>query len=183
MDLPFFERPVSAPSTFEEQTKLMMDMIVIAYQTDMTRVITYMVGKGGSNRPYPAIGVADGHHSISHHKNNPETMARVAKIDAHLIHHFTYLLEKLRSTRDGDGSLLDHSLILYGSSLADANIHEHHNLPILVAGGGSGQMKGGRHLRYPKETPLNNLFLNLLDMADVPNAQPFGDATGRLSKV
>jgi hypothetical protein len=183
MELPVLDRPVAAPATFEEQTKLMMDMIVVAYQTDLTRVITYMVGQGGSNRPYPAIGIPDGHHSLSHHKNDPEIMAKVAKIDAYLVHHFTYLLERMKNTPDGDGSLLDHSLILYGSSLGDGNIHEHHNLPIMIAGSGSGQMKTGRHLRYPKETPLNNLFLSLLDMAGVPKAQSFGDATGRLSNV
>jgi hypothetical protein len=177
--LPVMDRPSSAPETFEEHAKLMMDLQVMAFQTDMTRVITFMLGRAGSNRSYRSIGISDGHHSITHHMNDPEKIEKVAIIDAHLVKTFAYLLEKLKATPDGDGSLFDHSLIMYGSALSDANAHTHHDLPtVLVAG--AGQVKGGRHLRYPKETPLNNLFLNMLDKAGV-RSENFGDSTGKLA--
>ena len=146
MKLPEMQRPSSIPETFEEQAKLMTDLQIMAWQTDMTRVLTFMYGHAGSNRSYRAIGIADGHHSISHHQNDPEKIAKVAKIDQHLFSTFSYFVERLKATPDGDGSLLDHSLVLYGSSLSDANVHMHHNLPTLVVGGGGG-MKGGRHLK------------------------------------
>jgi hypothetical protein len=146
----------------------------------MTRVVTLMLGRAGSNRPYPNIGIPDGHHSVTHHMNDPVKIAKVAKIDAHLVKTFAYLLKKLKATPDGDGTLLDHTMIVYGSSLSDANLHTHHDLPIVLVGGGAGQVKGGRHIRYPKETPLNNLFLNVLDRAGVP-CEKFGDSSGKLS--
>ena len=179
LKMPVMERPSSVPEAFEDHARLMMDLQVIAFQTDMTRVITFMLGRAGSNRSYRSIGVSDGHHSITHHQNDPVKVGNVAKIDAHLVATFAYFLEKLKATPDGDGSLLDHSLILYGSSLSDANAHTHHDLPIVLAGGGAGQLRGGRHLRFPKETPLNNLLLSLLDKAGV-RTDKFGDATGRL---
>ena len=175
---PTMERPSSVPDTFEDHARLMMDLQVIAFQTDLTRVITFMLGRAGSNRPYPAIGISDGHHSITHHQNNPVKITSVAKIDAHLVSQFAYYLEKLKATPDGDGSLLDHSLIVYGSSLSDGNVHTHHDLPTVLAGGGAG-MRGGRHLLYPKDTPLNNLLLSLLDKAGV-RTEKFGDSTGEL---
>jgi hypothetical protein len=177
MKLPSMERPSSEPETFEEQAKLMIDLQVMAYQTDMTRVITFMFGHAGSNRPYRAIGISDGHHSLSHHQNDPEKIAKVARIDAHLVETFAYYLDRLKATPDGDGSLLDHTMLVYGSSLSDANAHTHHDLPTLVAGGQ--KLRGGRHIRYAKETPLNNLFLNLLDYSGV-RTEGFGDSTGRL---
>ena len=180
LKIPVMERPSAVPETFEEHFKLMVDLQVIAFQTDMTRVITFMLGRAGSNRSNPAIGVADGHHSITHHQNDPVKVGNVARIDAYLVKAFAYYLERLKATPDGDGNLLDHSMILYGSSLADANLHTHHDLPICLVGGGSGQLKGGRHLRYAKETPLNNLLLNLLDKAGVPT-EKLGDSTGKLS--
>jgi hypothetical protein len=180
LKIPVMERPGSVPETFEEHVRLMIDLQVIAFQTDMTRVITFMLGRAGSNRPYPAIGVSDGHHSITHHQNDPVKVNNVAKIDAYLIKTFAYYLEKMKATPDGDGNLLDHSLILYGSSLSDANLHTHHDLPICLAGGGAGQIRGGRHLRYPKETPLNNLLLNMLDRGGVP-LEKLGDSTGKLA--
>ncbi|MSV29378.1 MAG: DUF1552 domain-containing protein [Bryobacterales bacterium] len=176
--LPAMERPAAAPEVFEEHARLMMDLQVIAYQTDMTRVITFMLGRAGSNRSYRAIGISDGHHTLSHHMNDPEKIEKVSKIDAHLVDTFAYYLNKLKSTPDGDGSLLDHTMIVYGSALGDANIHTHHDLPTAVIAGSS-LIKGGRHLRYPKETPLNNLFLNLLDKAGAPS-ENFGDSTGKL---
>ena len=181
MKLPEMQRPSSIPETFEEQAKLMTDLQIMAWQTDMTRVLTFMYGHAGSNRSYRAIGIADGHHSISHHQNDPEKIAKVAKIDQHLFSTFSYFVERLKATPDGDGSLLDHSLVLYGSSLSDANVHMHHNLPTLVVGGGGG-MKGGRHLKYKEGTPLNNLFLTMLNKAGVP-AESFGDSTGELTNL
>jgi hypothetical protein len=179
LKLPEMERPASAPEAFEDHARLMMDLQVMAFQTDMTRVITFMLGRAGSNRSYRAINISDGHHSISHHQNDPEKIEKVAQIDAHLVKTFTYYLDRLKTTPDGDGSLLDHTIIVYGSSLSDANAHTHHDLPTAVIAG-AGLIKGGRHLRYPKETPLNNLFLNVLDKAGV-HSENFGDSTGRLN--
>ncbi len=160
----------------------MMDMQVIAFQTDMTRVISFMLGRAGSNRPYRNIGISDGHHSITHHQNDPVKIANVAKIDAYLVQTFAYFLQKLKDTPDGDGNLLDHSLILYGSGLGDANIHTHHELPTAMLGGGAGQLKGGRHLNYAKDTPLNNLLVSMLDKGGV-RTENFGDATGELEHL
>jgi hypothetical protein len=178
--LPLMERPSSVPEAFEDYAKLMIDLQVMAFQTDMTRVITFMLGRAGSNRSYRSIGVSDGHHSITHHQGDPVKIDNVAKIDAHLVTTFAYFLEKLKATPDGDGNLLDHSMIVYGSSLSDANAHTHHDLPICLLGGGAGQIKGGRHIRYAKDTPLNNLHLNLLDKAGV-QVENFGDSTGKLA--
>jgi hypothetical protein len=182
MNIPVMERPRSVPDTFPEHARLMMDLQVLAFQTDLTRVITYVPAREGSNRSYREIGISDGHHSITHHQNDPEKIGNVAKIDTLLVQTFGYLLEKLKATPDGDGSLLDHSIIVYGSGTADGNRHTHHDLPVLVAGGGAGQIKGGRHLRYPKETPLNNLYLNILEKAGV-HSDNFGDSTGHLSGI
>jgi hypothetical protein len=182
IQIPAMQRPASIPDNFEDHARLMMDLQVIAWQTDMTRVITLMLGRAGSNRPYRQIGISDGHHSITHHQGDPVKIANVAKIDGYLVKTFAYFIEKLKSTPDGDGNLLDHSLILYGSGLGDANVHTHHDLPTAVLGGGNGRLKGGRHLKYAKETPLNNLLLSLLDMAGV-HTEKFGDATGELQHL
>jgi hypothetical protein len=160
----------------------MMDLQVLAFQTDLTRVITYVPGREGSNRSYREIGISDGHHSITHHQNDQEKIENVAKIDNLLVKNFAYLLDRLKATPDGEGNLLDHSIIVYGSGTADGNRHTHHDLPVVVAGGGTGKLKGGRHLRFPQETPLNNLYLNILDKAGIPVGN-FGDSTGRLSDV
>ena len=183
-EVPVMERPSSIPETFEEHAKLMVDLQILALQTDMTRVLTWVPAREGSNRPYPALGISDGHHSITHHKNEPELVNNVARIDAHLVEHFAYMLDKLSSTPDGDGSLLDHMMIVYGSGTADGNRHTHHDLPVVVAGSGAGHLKhlAGHHIRFPEETPLNNLFLNLMEKAGV-HAEKFGDATGYLPEV
>ena len=182
MKLPVMERPGSVPEAFEDHAKLMMDLQVLAFQTDMTRVITYVPAREGSNRSYREIGVSDGHHSITHHQNDAEKIENVAKIDQLLVKNFAYLLDRLKATPDGEGNLLDHSIIVYGSGTADGNRHTHHDLPVVVAGGGAGQMEGGRHMRFPTETPLNNLYLNILDKAGV-SVDNFGDSTGRLSGI
>jgi len=180
LKLPVMERPAAVPDEFDDYARLMMDLQVMAFQTDMTRVITFMLGRAGSNRTYRSIGVSDGHHSITHHQNDPVKIDNIAKIDAHLVKTFAYWLDKLKSTPDGDGNLLDHSMIVYGSSLSDANAHTHHDLPIVLVGGGAGQIKGGRHLMYPKDTPMNNLLVSVLNKAGVPIGN-FGDSTGKLN--
>jgi hypothetical protein len=181
-ELPTVERPSSMPEEYEDQARLMMDLQVLAWQTDMTRVTTMMMAREGSNRSYRSIGISDGHHSLTHHQNDPEKIEKIMKIDTLHVEMFAYLVNKLKSTPDGDGCLLDHSILLYGSSICDGNSHTHHDLPIVVVGGGNGQLKGGRHIRYPKETPLNNLLVNLLDKAGV-HVDSFGDSTGHLSDV
>jgi hypothetical protein len=183
MKLPAMERPSGAPEDFAEHAKLMTDLMVVAWQTDMTRVVSFMLAREGSNRPYRPIGVPDGHHSVTHHMNDPEKIEKVVKINTYHVQSFAYLLDRLRKTPDGDGTLLDHSMVLYGSSISDGNAHTHHDLPLVVAGGASGQLKGARHLRYPKETPMNNLLLNMLDKAGVPLPEKLGDSTGELARL
>jgi len=156
----------------------MFDLQVLAYQTDMTRVITFMLGRGQSNRSFPEIGVPDAHHPISHHQKDPEKLEKLYKINLYHSELLAYFLEKLRSTPEGDGSLLDHSIIFYGSDMSDGNSHLLQNLPILLAGGG-GQIKGGSHIRYPKGTPLTNLYLTVLDKLRLP-MEGFADSTGKL---
>jgi hypothetical protein len=156
----------------------MFDLEVLAYQCDLTRVITFMMGREFSGVTYPQVGVPDAHHPMSHHQNEPEKIAKVAKINAYHVQLFAYLLDKLRSTPDGDGSLLDHMTMIYGAGMADSNAHSPINIPIVLAGGGAGQLKGGRHLRY-KDTPLANLHLTLLDKFGV-QWDRIGDSTGRL---
>jgi hypothetical protein len=183
MELPHIERPGAIPDDYLHYTKLMIDMQVVAWQTDMTRVASLMLGRDGSNRSYREIGISDGHHSISHHQGDQERLDKLVKIDGLHVSMFAYLLERLKATPDGDGTLLDHSLMLFGSSISESNIHTHDDLPIVLAGRANGQLKGNRHLVYPKETPLNNLFLNMFDLAGVPHVEGFGDSTGRLTNL
>ena len=157
----------------------MFDLQVMAYQADLTRVITFMLAHAGSNRAYPNIGISDGHHSLTHHQGMQEKIEKVAQIDAMFVRMFAYYLTKLAATPDGDGSLLDHMAIVYGSGTGDGQAHSHHDLPILLAGGA---FKGARHIRYPKETPLTNLFLSVLDKVGVP-VEKFGDSTGQLQSL
>jgi hypothetical protein len=180
MKMPVVERPAGVPADFEEHAKLMMDLQVIAFQADLTRVITFMIGREGSNRPYRQIGISDGHHSLTHHQNDPEKIEKVTQIDGYHVKLFAYYLDKLQSTRDGEGNLLDHSLVLYGSSICDGNRHTHDQLPLVMVGSAAGQVKGGRHIRFPEETPMNNLLLTILDKAKVPLPDKLGDSTGEL---
>jgi hypothetical protein len=176
------KRPDGTPESFEAHANLMIDLQVLAFQTDMTRVITFMLGRAGSNRPYRSIGISDGHHSLTHHMNDPEKIEKVSKIDEHLVKTFAGYVARMKETSDGaGGNLLDHLAICYGSSLGDANIHTHHDLPIALVAG-QRLFKGNRHLVYQSETPLNNLFLNMFDAAGVP-CKGFGDSTGRLAHV
>ena len=174
-------RPLGISDNFDERTKLMLDLQVLAYQADITRVATLVIGREQGTRTYPQIGVPDAHHSISHHDNEPEKLAKQAKIDLYHTQQFAYLLEKMRSIQDGDGTLLDHSLMLYGTGLGDSNVHAHHDL-CLVPAGGKGALKGNRHVIYPHNTPMSNLLVSMLDMAGIPD-QKVGDSTGHLTGI
>ncbi|HWP86207.1 MAG TPA: DUF1552 domain-containing protein [Terriglobia bacterium] len=178
-ELPTLERPPGVPATFTEHAKIMYDMQVLAFQTDLTRVITFMTGREFGGRTYQEIGIPEGHHSLTHHQYKQDKIDKVIQINIYQAKHLAYFLERLRSTPDGDGSLLDHTIMIYGSSLSDGNLHWHDNLPILLLGGGGGQIKGGRHLRYPQDTPMTNLLLTVMDMLKVP-LDRLGDSTGRL---
>jgi hypothetical protein len=177
--LPLVDHPAGIPPTYDEHVKLMCDLQVLAYQSDLTRVVTLMLGREFSGVTYPQIGVPDAHHPITHHQQEPEKIAKVAKINAYHVTQFAYLLDKLRATADGDGSLLDHMIMMYGTGMGDCNAHDPRNIPVLLAGGGAGQLKGGRHIKYPKDTPLANLHLTLLDKFGV-KLDRIGDSTGKL---
>jgi hypothetical protein len=179
---PMMERPIGIPATFEEHAKLMFDLQVLAYQCDLTRVGTFMMGHEQTTRSYSEIGIPDAHHPLTHHGGDVEKIAKVIRINSFHVKMFAYFLQKLQSTGDGDGSLLDHSIIVYGGGLSDGNLHLHNNLPILLAGGGAGRIKGGRHLRYPADTPMPNLYLTLLDMVGVP-VENLGTTTGKLEPL
>ena len=176
------DRPVGIPPSFEEQVKRMFDLQVLALQADITRVITFQLAREVSTRTYPQIGVAEPHHATSHHQNSPEKLAKLAKINAYHVSLFGYFLDKMHATRDGDGTLLDHSLLLYGSNMSNSNAHDHHPLPNVVVGGACGRMTGGRHLRYPDHTPMTNLLVSMLDKVGV-REDTLGDSTGRIAEL
>jgi hypothetical protein len=176
------ERPATVPAVWEDHVKLMFDLQVLALQADMTRVITFQLARETSTRSYPHIGVAEPHHPVSHHADDPEKLAKLAKINAHHVSLFAYLLERLQATPDGDGSLLDHSMYLLGSGMGNPNVHNHSNLPIVLAGGGAGRLKGGRHIKYAQETPLANLHLTLLEKVGV-HLESFVDSTGKVAEI
>jgi len=181
-ELPLVERPAGVPGSFEEHATMMFDLLALAFQTDMTRVSTFMLGREVSGRAYPEIGVPDAHHPVSHHQNDPEKLAKLSKINILHMQQFAYFVEKMRATPDGDGSLLDHSMLLYGAAISDSNVHMHDNLPLVMVGSAGGRIAGGRHLVYRKGTPVTNLFLNMLDKLGVP-AESIGDSTGRLEHL
>ncbi|MCY4658593.1 MAG: DUF1552 domain-containing protein [Acidobacteria bacterium] len=169
--------PLGVPETFDEHMTLMYDLQVVAFQADLTRVTTLLLGRETTTRTYPSIGVPEGHHNLSHHQYNPEKIAKLARVNAYHVQGFASFLEKLRATPDGDGSLLDHSLLLYGGGMADPQTHAHYPLPVVLAGGGAGALRGGRHLVYPHRTPMSSLLLSLLDKFGAP-AEQFGNAAG-----
>ncbi len=170
--------PIGVPENWEEHVKLMFELMALAYQGDMTRVTTFMMARELSTLTYPQIGVADGHHPVSHNNGVAEQVAKKAKIDAYHLGLFAGFLDRLKATPDGDGSLLDHSLFLYGSGMSNGNQHTHDNLPILTVGSAAGKLAGGRHIRLDNYTPLSNLMLTILDKAGVPMEQ-FGESWGR----
>ena len=180
--LPDLERPVGVPAEYAEHAKLMFDLQVLALQGDITRVITFQLARETSNRSYTEIGVIDPHHPLTHNGGDPEKLAKVAKINQFHVSLFAYYLEKLAAVADGDGTLLDHSLILYGSGMGNPNIHDHVNLPIIVAGGSAGKARGGRHIKYGEPMPLANLHLTMLDAAGV-RLDKFADSTGTIDML
>ncbi len=181
-ELPIVERPSGVPVSFADHFKLMCDLLTLAYEADLTRIFTFMIGKEQSGAAYPECGVTDGHHAVSHHMYVPEKLSKLARINTYHTVMLAYLLQRLRSTQDGDGSLLDHSMICYGAGISDSDAHSHNDLPILLLGGGAGQLKGGRHVTFTKDTPLMNLHLTLLDKMGVPVEQ-IGDSTGRFKEL
>ncbi len=174
-----FAAPTGVPSDYAEHIRLMCDLLVLAFQADVTRVCTFVLANEGSNKPYPFIDVPEGHHDLSHHGNDEAKKEKIRKINLFHTNHIAYLFQQLNSISEGDGTLLDHSMIAYGSGNSDGNRHNHDDLPILLAGGGCGTLKTGRHVRYPKETPLNNLWLSMLTRMDIDMAK-LGDSTGML---
>jgi hypothetical protein len=181
-ELPDVHQPAGIPDTFVEQVRLLYDLQLLAYQSDLTRVITFMYGREQTGRPYPQIGVPEPHHPLTHHQNDPVKMEKCTRIQRHHIELFTEYLEKLRRTPDGDGSLLDHVILLFGGGISNSDRHTHGPLPTFVAGGGAGTLKGGRHLIYPEHTPLTNLHLTLLNKLGVP-AESLGDSNGQFREL
>lgn len=182
VNAPNYPTPVGIPASYDEHLRLMCDIMVLAFQADVTRVITCVFANEGSNKPYPFIDVPEGHHDLSHHGNDAAKKEKIRKINLFHMKQLAYLLEKLNQTPEGDGTLLDHAMIAYGSGNSDGNAHNHDDLPILLAGGGCGTLKTGRHLRYAKETPLNNLWLAMLNRMEIDIAQ-LGDSTGELPNL
>jgi hypothetical protein len=181
-ELPDVHQPAGIPDGFDEQVRLLYDLQLLAYQSDLTRVITFLYGREQTGRPYPQIGVPEPHHPLTHHQNDPVKMEKCTRIQRHHIALFAEYLEKLQKTPDGDGSLLDHVILLFGSGISNSDRHTHGPLPTFVVGGGSGTLKGGRHLIYPEHTPLTNLQLTLLNKLGVP-AESLGDSTGQFKEL
>jgi len=180
--LPELQRPTSVPEAWEDHVKLMIDLQVLALQADLTRIISFQLAREASTRTYPQIGVPEPHHPVSHHANDPEMLAKLAKINQYHVSLFGYLLDKLDSTPDVNGSLLDNSTYLMGSGMGNPDIHDHSNLPIVVATGRNSTIKGGRHIKYEEQTPLANLHLTLMDSMGV-QLDNFADSTGRLDEL
>ena len=179
---PDMERPTGVPVEFADHARLMFDLQALALQGDITRVVTFQLTRELNNRTYPEIGVPDPHHPTSHHGNDPEKLEKIAKINTYHVSLFSEFLQKLAATPDGDGSLLDHTIYLYGSGIGNPSIHDHENLPIIVVGGAGCGMKGGQHIRYTEQTPLGNLHLTLLDRVGV-RLDSFGDSTGKIEHL
>ena len=176
------DAPVGIPESFEEHIKLMFDLQVVAFQTDLTRVSTFMLARELSQRTYPQVNCNDPHHSVSHHQNDPAKLGALARLQNYHMQMFAYYLNKLRSTPDGDGTLLDHSMILYGSNMSNSNLHNHFPLPVLLVGGAGGQLAGNRHLKYTDHTPMTNLLVSMLGKLDIP-LEHLGDSTGTLAEL
>jgi hypothetical protein len=179
IELPTIDQPQGAPPVFEDHLALMLDLQLLAFQSDLTRVITFMIGKEQSARPYPQIGVPEAHHPLSHHDNIPELIARMSKINAYHAKLFSQYVAKLRATRDGDGTLLDHMIIMYGAGISNSQRHAGDNLPLMLVGGGTGKLKGGRHIKYSGQPTIANLLVTLMDKMDVP-VDHVGGSTGKL---
>jgi hypothetical protein len=181
-ELPVVDQPIGIPADYAEHARLMMDMLALAYQTDLTRVSTFMLAKEVSGRSYPEIGVADSHHPVSHHQDEPAKLERLHKINEYHLRQFAYLVEKLSKLPEGDGMMLDHTLFLYGTGISDSNTHFHDDLPIALVGGKAAGITGGRYIRYPKGTPLTNLHVTILEQMGV-TVESIGDSTGKVDRL
>jgi hypothetical protein len=179
-ELPVVDQPVGIPGDYGQHAKLMMDLLALAYQTDMTRISTFMLAREVSAHAYPEIGVSDSHHPLSHHQDEPAKLERLHKINEYHFQQFAYLIKKLATMKEGDGTMLDHTLFLYGTGISDSNTHFHDDLPIALIGGEATGIKGGRYIRNPKGTPLANLYVTILENLGV-SIDKFGDSTGKLS--
>jgi hypothetical protein len=176
------QSPSGIPDDHQAHTKLMFDLMAVAFQADITRISTFMMAREVSYRTFPMLGISEGFHPSSHHQNNPERLEKLTQINTYHVSLMAHMLERLKSTPDGDGTLLDHTLMLYGSGMSNSNIHNHSPLPVFIAGGAAGQLKGGRHLMYPENTPMANLLLSILHKAGVPQ-ESVGDSTGPLAEL
>ena len=179
---PDYKAPTGVPASYEEHIRLLCDLMVLAFQADVTRVCTFVLANEGSNKPYPFINVSEGHHDLSHHGNDEAKKAKIRQINTFHMRQYAYLLERMKAVTEGDGTLLDHAMVAYGSGNSDGNAHNHDNLPLLLAGKGCGTLTAGRHLRYTNETPLNNLWVSLLNRMEIDVAQ-LGDSTGSLPEL
>lgn len=179
---PAIDKPAGIPVEFGEHVRLMLDLLVVAFQADLTRIATLMIGREGSTRNYREIGIPEPHHPLTHHRGDQEMIEKVCKINRFHLEQFAYFLRRLKSTEDGDGTLFDHVMIVYGSGLSDGNKHYHHDLPVLLAGRGAGSLRTGRHLRYPQETPMTNLYLTILDRMGIPT-ETLGDSNSKLEHL
>lgn len=179
---PTIEKPAGVPVEFADHVRIMFDLMVLAFQADLTRISTFMICREGSTRTYREIGVSDAHHPLTHHRGNPEWIEKVTKINSFHLEQFAYFVGKLKATPDGDGTLLDRMMVVYGSGLADGNQHTHNDLPVAIAGGGNGALRPGRHVRYPKETPMTNLYVAMLDHMGI-TPEHIGDSTGELQHL
>jgi len=181
-ELPDYDRPTGIPKSYEDHLRLQFDLLALAFQTDTTRISSFIMAHDGSNRQYPFIGVRDGHHDLSHHGGDEEKKGKIAKINRFHATQFAYFIDKLKSIKEGEGSLLDNCMIVYGSGLGDGNRHNHDNLPVLLAGRGGGTIQSGRHIQFERETPMTNLFLTMLDRVGAPTER-LGDSTGLLPQL
>jgi hypothetical protein len=181
-ELPVVDQPVGMPTDYAEHAKLMMDLLALAYQTDLTRICTFMLAREVSGHAYPEIGVPDSHHPLSHHQDEPAKLERLHKINEYHFQQFAHLVKKLSAMREGDGTMLDYTLFLYGTGISDSNTHFHDDLPIALIGGKAAGIKGGRYIRFPKGTPLTNLHVTILEKLGVPT-EKFGDSTGKLDRL
>lgn len=179
---PAMDKPTGIPNDFTDHVRLMHDLLVVALQSDITRISTLLYSREGSNRAYPMLGFTDGHHPITHHRYIPDLVEKVTKINCYHLEQFAYFIRKLKSIQEGDSTLLDHCMIVYGSSLSDGNHHSHEDLPVIIVGRGNGKLKSGRHIVYDDQPPMTNLFLTLLDKMGVP-AEKLGDSTGKLAQL
>jgi hypothetical protein len=180
--MPDYKKPTGIPESYQEHIRLMFDLQVLAFQTDTTRISTFLLAHDGSNRSFPEIGVPDAHHGISHHQRDASKLEKIAKIDTYYSEQFAYFLQKLKSIKEGDGTLLDNCMIVFGGGISDPDRHNHDDLPVILAGGGGGTLKKGRHLRLRDETPMCNLYLSMMDRMGVKTAN-FGDSTGKLDAI